>query len=216
MSSQALEPAASAIEPTILFVDDEPSILSALRRIVRGQGYRVLLAEGGKAGLALLETEAVDLVVSDMRMPEMDGAAFLEQVHQRWPEVGRILLTGYSDITSTVAAINRGEIQRYIAKPWDDRDLLLALREGLERRRLLHDNYQLQQLTEAQNSQLKTLNAELADRVRARTSELEQVNGMLEKSFEQLHENASLATNTIPGVKACGMAGGGNEDGEEA
>ncbi|MBV8501292.1 MAG: response regulator, partial [Paucibacter sp.] len=102
MSSTLHDLAADEPAPAILFVDDEPSILSALRRLVRPQGYRVLLAESGRAGLALLESETVDLVVSDMRMPEMDGAAFLEQVRLRWPEAGRILLTGYSDISSTV------------------------------------------------------------------------------------------------------------------
>jgi response regulator RpfG family c-di-GMP phosphodiesterase len=116
--------------PVVLFVDDEVSILSALRRLFRPQGYRVLLAESAKAGLAMLETEPVDLVVSDMRMPEMDGAALLEQVHQRWPTVGRILLTGYADIGSTVAAINRGQIHRYIAKPWDDRELVMCVQDA--------------------------------------------------------------------------------------
>src|ERR1043165_193634 len=94
-------------QPVVLFVDDEPSILSALRRLVRPQGYRVLLASGGAAGLEILAQEPVDVVVSDMRMPEMDGAMFLEQVRERWPSVGRILLTGYADIQATVAAVNR-------------------------------------------------------------------------------------------------------------
>ena len=62
-------------------------------------------------------------MISDMRMPEMDGAAFLKQVRARWPDVVRILLTGYADITSTVAAINQGEIYRYISKPWDDNEM---------------------------------------------------------------------------------------------
>lgn len=102
---------------TLLFVDDEPSILSALRRLFRPHGYRILIAESGAAGLAILEQEAVDLIISDMRMPEMDGATFLKQARSRWPGTVRILLTGYADVTSTVAAINEGEIYRYIAKP---------------------------------------------------------------------------------------------------
>ncbi|HLO95881.1 MAG TPA: response regulator, partial [Burkholderiaceae bacterium] len=115
-------PATAAPDSTavVLCVDDEPAILSSLRRLLRPKGYKVLLAEGGQAGLAMLAQEPVDLVVSDMRMPEMDGAQFLEQVRMRWPEVIRILLTGYADVSSTIAAINRGEIHRYISKPWDD------------------------------------------------------------------------------------------------
>jgi response regulator RpfG family c-di-GMP phosphodiesterase len=204
MTSPATDPA------VILFVDDEPAILSSLRRLFRPHGYRVLLADSGKAGLAMLETEPVDLVVSDMRMPEMDGAALLEQVYQRWPSVGRVLLTGYADIGSTVAAINRGQIQRYVAKPWDDRELILCVQDSLERRRLEKENRQLLQLTRSQNDELQALNTDLAGRVKARTSELEQVNAMLETSFSQLQENFLLSINVFSGLielRGGGMAG---------
>ena len=129
MSPEAAEP------PVVLFVDDEPFILSALRRLFRPQGYRMLLAGSGEAALALLETEPVDLVVSDMRMPGMDGAALLAQVRERWPLVGRILLTGHADLGSTEAAIHHGQIHRYVTKPWDDRELLRWVHEGLAQRR---------------------------------------------------------------------------------
>ena len=85
----SIEP--TSVEPpeeqlqTLLFVDDEPNILSSLRRLFRTKGYRILTAEGGAAGLELLGQEHVDLVISDMRMPNMDGAKFLEQVRQHWP-----------------------------------------------------------------------------------------------------------------------------------
>lgn len=197
----------TADPPVVLFVDDEPSILSSLRRLLRPQGYRVLLAESGKAGLALLETEAVDLVVSDMRMPEMDGAELLERVRERWPAVGRILLTGYADIGSTVAAINRGQIHRYVAKPWDDRELVMCIQDALERRRLEKENRELMRLTQRQNDELQALNADLAARVKARTSELEQVNAMLETSFAQLQENFLLSINVFSGLVE--LRGGG-------
>ena len=127
-------------EITLLLVDDEPSILSSLRRLFRPQGYRILSAESGAAALALLEKESVQLVISDMRMPEMDGATLLREVRSRWPGIMRILLTGYADITSTIAAINHGEIYRYIAKPWDDAEMLGIVREALERLRLEIEN----------------------------------------------------------------------------
>jgi len=200
----------ATVAPVILFVDDEPSILSSLRRLFRPQGYRVLLAESGKAALAMLETEPVDLVVSDMRMPEMDGAALLERVHEGWPTLGRILLTGYADIGSTVAAINRGQIQRYVAKPWDDRELLVCVHDALERRRLEQENRALLALTSSQNDELQSLNADLAARVKARTSELEQVNAMLETSFAQVESNFLLSIHVFAGLvelRGSGMAG---------
>lgn len=161
---------------TLLCVDDEPNILSSLRRLFRASGYRVLTAEGGEAGLRVLETEQVDLVISDMRMPNMDGARFLELVRQRWPGTVRLLLTGYADVQSILAAINRGEIHRYITKPWDDSDIGLIVRQSLERRAL-------EQLTERQNEELRVLNQTLEDKVAARTRELAQANEQLRSSY---------------------------------
>lgn len=182
--SETLAPA------TLLFVDDEPSILSALRRLFRPHGYRILVAEGGAAGLAVLEQEHVDLIISDMRMPEMDGATFLKQACKRWPNTVRILLTGYADVSSTVAAINEGEIFRYISKPWDDEEIVKIVADALERQRLESENRRLTALTQAQNDELKTLNSSLEQKVSERTAELsqalsfvEQAHGELKKSF---------------------------------
>ena len=114
----------TSITGRILVVDDEPSIITSLRRLLKHYGMEVFTANSGREGLELLEREQIDVVVSDMKMPEMDGAQFLEKVFARWPEIKRILLTGYADISSTIAAVNRGKIWRYIAKPWDDDDLV--------------------------------------------------------------------------------------------
>lgn len=178
-----------AAQPTVLFVDDEASILSSLRRLFRPHGYRILTAGSGAAGLDVLAAETVDLVVSDMRMPEMDGAHFLEQVRARWPEVVRILLTGYADITSTINAINKGEIYRYISKPWDDNDIALIVRDALEQKRLKSENARLLSLTRAQNQELKSLNAGLEDRVRLRTAEVVQINSFLNLANDRLKQN---------------------------
>jgi response regulator RpfG family c-di-GMP phosphodiesterase len=162
----------SAPVATVLCVDDEANILSALRRLFRPAGYRVLLAESGAAGLAVLEQETVDLVISDMRMPEMNGAQFLAQVRQRWPDTMRLLLTGYSDIQSIQDAINGGEIYRYITKPWEDGDMLLLVRHALERRQLEQDKLRLEALTQRQNAELKVLNQSLEAKVEERTRQL--------------------------------------------
>lgn len=174
---------------TLLLVDDEPSILSALRRLLRPTGHTVLTATSGAEGLALLAaTPGVALVVSDMRMPGMDGAQFLEKVRTQWPDTVRLLLTGYADMSSTVDAINRGEIYRYIAKPWDDHELLLVIRQALEQRQLQHENQRLLALTQSQNAELHTLNTGLAQTVAARTSELAQLNDFLNLANSQLRQ----------------------------
>lgn len=186
--------------PTLLFVDDEPSILSALRRLFRPHGYRILVAESGAAGLAILEQEAVDLIISDMRMPEMDGATFLKHVRERWPNTMRILLTGYADVTSTVAAINEGEIYRYIAKPWDDHDIVATVKEALQRQQLESENKRLTILTQAQNEELKTLNTGLEQKVAERTAELSQALSFVEQSHSELKKSFLTTVQVFSGL----------------
>ncbi len=176
-------PAPSAHTWVVLCVDDEPNILSALRRLLRPSGYRVLMAESGAEGLDMMASEQVDLVISDMRMPNMDGAAFLAAVKAGWPDVVRILLTGYADMASTIDAINRGEIFRYVTKPWVDSDMLLTLRQGLERKALEADKRRLEALTQQQNETLRQLNESLEVKVQARTAELQKANERLKNSF---------------------------------
>jgi response regulator RpfG family c-di-GMP phosphodiesterase len=173
----------------VLTVDDEPSILNALRRLLRLNGITTLQATSGREGLDLLKAHEVDLVISDMRMPEMDGARFLELVKEHDPRIMRVLLTGYSDMESTIAAINQGSIHRYLAKPWDDQELLLAVRDALGRRQLERENARLARLTEEQNLLLRDANAQLENRVAARTAELSQINDMLEASYQDLDDS---------------------------
>lgn len=171
---------------TLLFVDDEENILSSLKRLFRPHGYAVLTATSGARGLELLGQHPVDLVISDMRMPEMDGAQFLERVRRDWPDAVRILLTGYADISSTVAAINRGEIYRYISKPWEDNDVVLVAKQALERKMLEREKKRLEDLTERQNLELRELNAGLENKVRERTEALRQAMASLQDAHDKL------------------------------
>ena len=174
---------------TLLCVDDEANILSALKRLFRPHGYRVLTALSGEQGLKLLGETGVDLVISDMRMPEMDGASFLEQVRQRWPDTMRILLTGYSDITSTIAAVNRGEIYRYISKPWLDDDVVMVVRQAFELQGLAREKARLVELIRKQNLDLAKLNAGLEDIVTQRTVALHQALDSLEQAHSNLKKS---------------------------
>jgi response regulator RpfG family c-di-GMP phosphodiesterase len=171
---------------TLLFVDDEVNILSSLKRLFRPGGYRIFTAESGAQGLEILQHEAVDLVVSDMRMPEMNGAQFLEQVNARWPDTIRILLTGHAEMGATIDAINKGHIYRYISKPWEDNDILMAIKQALHQKKLELTNQGLEELTRRQNEELKDLNANLEAKVKARTEEVRQTMGFLEITHDKL------------------------------
>lgn len=174
---------------TILFVDDEANILSSLKRLFRPQGYRIFTAESGAQGLEIMARESVDLVISDMRMPEMNGAQFLGKVREGWPDTVRILLTGYAEIGATIEAINKGQIYRYISKPWEDNDITLAVRHALQQKALEREKQRLEELTRRQNEELKDLNAHLEEKVQARTEEVRQTMGFLEVAHEKLKKS---------------------------
>lgn len=182
----APEPAANgtAARPwRILCVDDEPNIVAALRRLFRSSGYQVLTATSGAEALALLAQEPVDLVFSDMRMPGMDGAQLLARVRQEWPQTTRVLLTGYADVKSTIAAINSGEVYRYVTKPWDDAEILATARQVFERQALERERLRLEVQVHAKNAELAELNATLEHKVAARTAELLALSQKLKKNY---------------------------------
>ena len=168
---------------TLLCVDDESSILAALRRVFRTEGCRILVAGSGAEALTLLEAEKVTVVISDMRMPGMDGARLLAIVRERWPDTARVLLTGYADMDSTIQAINEGQIYRYIQKPWDEHELRLTVRQAAERQMLEQERGRLQALTDAQNAELLVLNTGLENKVAERTAELSRANERLKANY---------------------------------
>lgn len=177
------------INATILFVDDEINILSALKRLFHPLGYRILTAESGAQGLEILERESVNLVVSDMRMPEMNGAQFLEKVREKWPETVRILLTGYTEISATIDAINKGQIYHYLSKPWQDSDIIPTIKHALHQQMLEREKQRLEELTHRQNEELKDLNANLEQKVEARTEEVRQTMKLLEVAHNSLKKS---------------------------
>ncbi len=110
---------------TVLCVDDEENILNSLRRLLRNEGYRLLRAKSGDDGLKILKENDVHLVDSDQRMPEMSGTEFLARVWENYPDVIRIVLTGYTDVDSITESITKGQSYKFFLKPWNDQNLNL-------------------------------------------------------------------------------------------
>lgn len=140
--------------PRILCVDDEPRVLSALARQLR-QHYSVGTAESGKAGLDELAATPASVVVSDMRMPGMDGATFLTEVRRLYPDTVRILLSGQADLNDAATAVNRGGIFRFLQKPCNGNELLAALTEAVRQHELVVAERVL--LNETLHGSIKTL-----------------------------------------------------------
>ncbi len=115
---------------TLLLVDDEAGVLSALQRVFRGQGYRVLKAASAAEGLELLALNEVQVIMSDQRMPGMNGSDFLSRAKEMYPNTIRIVLSGYADLESVTDAVNRGAIFKFLSKPWDDGQLRAQIHEA--------------------------------------------------------------------------------------
>ncbi|MEP1630872.1 MAG: response regulator, partial [Ekhidna sp.] len=173
----------------LLCVDDEKNILVSLKRLFRKSGYEIFLAESGEEGLQVLREQKVDIIISDMRMPHMDGAEFLSLAKDIRKNVPSILLTGFSDQESTIRAINEGKISGYVSKPWEDNDLKLKVTSLLKISHLEREKERLLLLTHKQNKQLRDWNKQLEQKVTDRVNELKQAEGMLDKAYEELQES---------------------------
>lgn len=174
---------------TVLCVDDEVNILHSLKRLLRKENYTLLTASSGKEGLELLEKNDVHLVMSDQRMPEMSGTEFLAEIKEKYPDIIRIILTGYTEVDAITESINRGHIYKFFLKPWNDENLKLEINKALDQYDLIKANRRLTQTIIHQNEELKRMNDELEDKVKQRTQELVLRNEALELSqavFENL------------------------------
>ena len=125
----------------ILLVDDEPNILRALSRVLKD--YQTTTATSGIEALLLAQSTAFDMVISDFRMPEMDGISFLENFMTIQPDAVRVILTGYADLEATQHAINDIGVFRFISKPWNNIEITNAVDKGLELKRVLLENRML-------------------------------------------------------------------------
>lgn len=157
---------------TILFVDDESLVLSALKRLFRKENLEILTALSAKEGLEILRRQPVQLVVSDQRMPEMNGLEFFLRVKEEFPRVIRIILTGFSEVESILHLINDAGVHQIITKPWNDENLRLAVRSSLERYELQETNTRLVTKIREQNERLASFNEALQEEVERRTAEL--------------------------------------------
>ena len=117
---------------TVLIVDDEEHVLSSLKRVLSNEPYNALFASSGKETLEILDTQDVHVLVADLGMPGMDGIELLKIVKERYPHIIRMVISGYTDSETMLAAINEGEILRFIAKPWANKELKIIIQQAID------------------------------------------------------------------------------------
>lgn len=143
------------LPPTIVCVDDEEPVLRALGRVLGSLEVRIEMFSHPEAALAFLKANSASVIISDMRMPSISGSEFLAEALRLQPNAYRLLMTGYSDHTSTVAAVNDGHIQHYLAKPWENDELINAVKEGLAQHELIEASYRFQGAITQKNAALE-------------------------------------------------------------
>jgi response regulator RpfG family c-di-GMP phosphodiesterase len=146
--------------PKILIVDDEENVLNSLKRLFRKEPYQILTALNGEEGLKILDDHPVDLIISDLKMPEMNGIEFFKRAKEKNPVPLRIMLTGHADLKSVIDAIGQGEVYRFLLKPWDDEELKMNIKQALDYYYLQKETRSLARTVEKQSQILKELEKE--------------------------------------------------------
>ena len=138
----------------ILYVDDEPHNLSAFAATFR-RLYKVFTAESAEDGKKILDTEDIQVIITEQRMPKTTGVEFLASILEKHPEPIRMILTGYTDIDAVIDAINKGQVYRYIQKPWMEEDLRINIDKAIEIYTLRKENRELTEKLMVANQQLE-------------------------------------------------------------
>lgn len=167
-------------EGKIILVDDDNTLTSSFKALLKVEGFKnVYVFNSPFEALEYLKREKPDLIISDFLMPEMNGLEFLRAAKNLYPETSLILLTGYADKENAIKAINETGLYKYIEKPWDNDDLLLNIKNGIERSHLLENLRQKISELENTRQELEKYSYKLEDLVRERTSDLELANKKL-------------------------------------
>jgi two-component system response regulator HupR/HoxA len=199
----------NAMLPTVLVIDDEVRSQESIRRTL-DEEFNVLTASSSEEGRAIMEREAVNVVLCDHRMPGVTGIAFLKEVRERWPDTVRMIISGYTDVEDIIAGINDAGIYQYILKPWHPESLLLNVRAAAQL-------YDLQQQSNQMNVELRTAQPVLQKRVAAKHEKLRdhyEFSRIIRSASSPLNEVIDLASrvaNCDIAVHISGESGSGKE-----
>jgi response regulator RpfG family c-di-GMP phosphodiesterase len=188
------------VSNSILVVDDEEIVVSALRETLRRQNYNVVATTDPMAALAELKTSLFAVIIADQRMPLISGLELLDRARQIQPHATRILMAGVVSLDMVIDAINKGEIYRFIVKPWLREELLVTIKNAAQRHELVQQNLHLQSATQAMNMQLVELNQSLEEQVKLvarQNQQLARMNQTLEQNLLRSMELSLHAAQTF-------------------
>jgi putative nucleotidyltransferase with HDIG domain len=169
--------------PAVLFVDDEPMVLKTLTRLFRSEPIDVLTAGSAKEAMSLLDEQYIQVVVSDQQMPGITGASLLANVRELYPDVIRIMLTGYTEMNIAVEAINEGEVYRLMTKPWNDEEMLATISQAFDTHEMRGEIERLNRITKKQNRVLEEMNRSLEQKVQERTRQVQEKHAELRTAY---------------------------------
>lgn len=157
----------------LLLIDDEKDTVLVMKGLLKKEGYTIFSANSGEEGLSVLEKNDIAVVVSDFKMPGMDGLSLFEHMQEKYDHIVKILHTGQGSMESTLKAINQYRLFGYLTKPWPAEEIRAILRNAFEHYNLTAENKHYQALIQEQNKQLSSVNEKLEEKVRKRTELLE-------------------------------------------
>jgi len=173
----------------LLIIDDEPEVIKSLTRLFR-RDYNIFSTTNAEEGLKIMDNENIQVIVSDQRMPGITGVEFFSKIRVKYPDAVKLILTGYSDIEAVKDAINKGQVFRYITKPWDPYELENVIKEAFDKSDLITKNQELM-------ISLKEANKNLENKVKERTKELEEVNTKLSELNIEKNKYIGMVTHDL-------------------
>ena len=200
MSGSGTNGSRLAVSNRILVVDDEEIVVSTLRETLRRQNYDVVATTDPVAALAELRTGSFAVIIADQRMPLISGLELLDRAREIQPQATRILMAGVVSLDTVIDAINKGEIYRFIVKPWLREELLVTIKNAAQRHELVQQNCLLQTATQAMNGQLVELNQSLEEQVKLvarQNQQLARMNQTLEQNLLRSMELSLHAAQTF-------------------
>jgi response regulator RpfG family c-di-GMP phosphodiesterase/tRNA A-37 threonylcarbamoyl transferase component Bud32 len=173
---------------SVLFVDDEENIINSLRRLFIDEPYEFIGVNNAEDALKVLAERKIEVLVTDHRMPGMSGVELTRKVHEQWPDIVSIILSGQAGLEEVVEGVNKGHIYKFLSKPWLDEEVLYSVKTALDKYELEAKNRLLLDMLSHQNKEVRELNISLETKVEARTLELKNANLNLRKYFDGIVE----------------------------